>query len=148
MKHVVVLTLLAVLVPILAVEAHAEMVKADPAPGSTVDTGIKQIRLTFDEAIEEGSSITLYAEGFRPVPGINAQVDGTDLFAPIPAALDPGQYTVQWAAVGDDGHTTQGSYQFSVRAGSRSTWVWWLLVVPLAAAAYLLWRRTRPVRGD
>jgi methionine-rich copper-binding protein CopC len=145
MKHILALTLLACLIPALVAEAHAELVKAVPEPGSVVDSGIKEIRLTFDEAIEEGSSITLFAEQFRLIPNIQAELDGADMFVPIPEALDPGEYTVQWIAVGDDGHTTQGSYQFSVRqqVSSSATWLWWLLVIPIGAGAYAVWRRAR-----
>jgi methionine-rich copper-binding protein CopC len=125
MKRLIALTFMACLIPALIAEAHAELAKAVPEPGSVVDSGINEIRLTFDDAIEEGSSITLFAEGFQAVSGVRVQLDGADMFAAIPAALDPGQHTVQWAAVGDDGHTTQGSYQFSVQAGSApATWLW------------------------
>jgi methionine-rich copper-binding protein CopC len=144
MKRIILITLLALLVPVLVVEAHAELVKAVPEPGSVVEADLKEIRITFDEAIEEGSSITLYAEGFQAVSGIQAQLDGADMFATLPSPLEPGQYTVQWAAVGDDGHTTQGSYQFSVTAASGGTWLWWLLVIPVAAGGYAIWRRYRP----
>ncbi len=149
MKRIIALTFMACLIPALIAEAHAELVKAIPEPGSVVDAGIKEIRLTFDEVIEEGSSITLFAEGFQAVSGIQAQLDGADMFAAIPVALDPGQYTVQWAAVGDDGHTTQGSYQFSIQAGSaRTTWLWWLLVIPIGAGVYALWRRSHPAKAS
>lgn len=141
--------LLGLLIPTLVAEAHAGLVKAIPEPGSVVAGGITEIRLTFDEAIEEGSSITLYAEGFQAVPGVEAQLDGREMVASMLAALQPGKYTVQWVAVGDDGHTSQGSYQFNVAENAgRPTWLWWLLTVPLAVGAYSLWRRSRPPRGD
>jgi methionine-rich copper-binding protein CopC len=148
MKRIIALTLLASLVPAFVVEAHAELVKSVPEPGSVVDASIKEIRLTFDEAIEEGSSITLFAEGFQTVSGVQAQLDGARMSATIPAALDPGLYTVEWSAVGDDGHTTQGSYQFSVEAESpRATWLWWLLVIPVGAGVYAVWRRSHRTVG-
>lgn len=145
MKRIIALALLASLIPAVVVEAHAELVKAVPEPGSVVASGIKEIRLTFDEPIMQGSSITLFAEGFQAVSGIQAQLDGADMYAAITTALDPGQYTVQWIAVGDDGHTTQGSYQFSLAADSaRMTWLWWLLLVPIGAGGFAIWRRSRP----
>jgi methionine-rich copper-binding protein CopC len=149
MKRILWITLAALFVPVLAAEAHAELVNAVPEPGSVVASDVREIRLTFDEAIEQGSSITLFAEGFQAIPGIQAQLQDADMFAVIPAALDSGVYTVQWAAVGDDGHTTQGSYQFSVAATpSRATWLWWLLLIPIAAIGYAIWRRSRTTRGD
>jgi copper resistance protein C len=144
MKGIFWVTLAALLIPVLAAEAHAELVKAVPAPGSVVESDLHEIRLTFDEAIEQGSSITLFAEGFQAIPDIQAQLQDADMFALVPTSLDAGVYTVQWAAVGDDGHTTQGSYQFSVAAASsRATWLWWLLIVPIAAVGYAFWRRSR-----
>lgn len=142
------LALIVCLIPVMTALAHAELVNAVPEPGSVVDAAVKEIRLTFDEAIEEGSSITLFAEGFQAVPGIEAQLDGAVMYASLPARLDPGQYTVQWSAVGDDGHTTQGSYQFSVSAGSGGPlWLWWLLVIPVGGGAYAVWRRSRSEKG-
>ena len=56
--------LLAALLPGAIAEAHAELVKAAPGPGAVVSPGIREIRLTFNEPLVEGSSITLFAEGF------------------------------------------------------------------------------------
>jgi methionine-rich copper-binding protein CopC len=143
MKRAIVLTCLALLIPATVVEAHAQLVKAVPEPGAVVGPELKEIRLTFDEAVMAGSSITLFAENFQLVSDVQTHLNGPDMFAPVPA-LDPGQYTVQWAAVSDDGHTTQGSYQFTVQPGpgARLAWLWWLLLIPVGAGVYLLWRRT------
>ncbi|OGO67719.1 MAG: hypothetical protein A2Z37_15880 [Chloroflexi bacterium RBG_19FT_COMBO_62_14] len=121
--------LLAALLPGAIAEAHAELVKAAPGPGAVVSPGIREIRLTFNEPLVEGSSITLFAEGFQTVSGIQTQLQGAELFAPIPRPLDPGQYTVQWAAVSDDEHKVEGSYQFTVEAETaRPDWPWLLLI--------------------
>src|SRR3990172_1869508 len=59
-KRVLGLTLAAVLIPVLIVEAHAALIKAVPEPESVVASDLKEIHLTFDEPIEAGSSIILF----------------------------------------------------------------------------------------
>jgi methionine-rich copper-binding protein CopC len=41
-------------------------------------------------------------------------MDDKELLVPLPRALTRGQYTVEWHALSNDGHTTRGSYGFSV----------------------------------
>ena len=132
--------LLALLLPGAIAEAHAELVKAAPEPGSVVSPGIKEIRLTFNEPLAEGSAITLFAEGFQTVSGLQAQLEGAELFASIPNPLDPGQYTVQWAAVSDDEHKVEGSYQFTVEAETARPYWPWLLLIAIVVIGVLVFR--------
>src|SRR3990172_3672508 len=148
MKRGLMLSLVALLLPTLIVEAHAELVRAIPKPGAVVEPEVREIRLTFNEPISQGSSITLFAEGFRVVPGIRTQIEDADVSATIPTVLDPGLFTVQWTVIGDDGDASEGSYQFSVATGpSRAYWPGWLVIGLLAVGAYALWRRLRRLGG-
>ena len=141
--------LLALLLPGAIAEAHAELVKAEPEPGAVASPGIKEIRLTFNEPLVEGSTITLFAEGFQTIPGIQAQLGGAELFAPIPGPLDPGLYTVQWAAVSDDGHRVEGSYQFTFEAETaRPYWLWLLLIAIVAIGALVFRTSARRSPGE
>jgi methionine-rich copper-binding protein CopC len=98
--------------------AHASLVSASPAPGSTVEASLDTARLHFDEALEAGSTLAIFGENFQALDAIQISLAGQDLLAKLPAPLAAGTYTLQWAAVSDDGHTSQGSYQFGVRAAS------------------------------
>ena len=107
--------------------AHASLVSASPAPGSTVKASLDTARLHFNEALEAGSTLAIYGQNFQALDGVQVSLAGQDLLAKMPAPLAAGTYTMQWTAVSDDGHTSQGSYQFGVRAAS----------VPLQSALWL-----------
>ncbi len=99
-------------------QAHAHLVKADPAPNATV-AAPKMISLHFSERLEPkfsgfevaksgGAKVQLGAEHADPK-------DAKTLTAPIAAALAPGAYQVTWHAVADDGHRSHGAYVFTAR---------------------------------
>ncbi len=124
--------------------AHASLVHSVPAAGETVSPGLTQIALTFDEPVSGNSTVTLYADGFTPVPGVAVAADGDTLQATLAAPLTPGTYTVQWTALSADGHTSTGSYQFALAGTSpRLPWGGALAaaVGPGFLAALLVWRR-------
>ncbi|HTP98857.1 MAG TPA: copper resistance protein CopC [Casimicrobiaceae bacterium] len=96
--------------------AHAVIVAARPAAGSTVDPGVVDVRLEFNSRIDvRRSALSL----LRP--------DGTRLaLTPLrdspPGVLAgrgevtaPGAWTLEWQALSVDGHITRGVVQFSVR---------------------------------
>jgi hypothetical protein len=94
-----------------------------------------------------GSTIVLYTQGFSRVAGLDTSVDGAVLTATLAEPLAPGTYTVEWTALGSDGHPVQGSYQFAVSAAagpSRSSGPVLALAAGLLAAGLvgvLVWRR-------
>jgi copper transport protein len=95
--------------------AHANLDRADPAPGSQLDQPPQQLQLTFSEAVD-GS--------FSRVQLLNAQGDGVDrgdshvapndplsLMVSLPNQLPNGVYTVAWRTLSAvDGHTVNGAY--------------------------------------
>jgi hypothetical protein len=109
---------------------------------------LAEVVLTFDEPLSHGSQIVLYAEAFQVVGGVETRLDGDRMVGQLAAPLGPGTYTVQWTAVGADGHPAQGSYQFGVAADGGGARMAGLavaagagVVVLLGAAAWLLGRR-------
>ena len=129
--------------------AHAGLLEADPAPGSTVAGSPRAIRLTFTEPLAPGSTFVVYAAAFQAVPGIAPMIEGASLRASPAAPLLPGAYTVQWKAVSDDGGITQGSYQFRVVPSAGVPMVWWLAgAAALALVGAALWWRARGRRWD
>lgn len=95
--------------------AHAHLEKAQPAADSK-SAEIKEIRLTFSEAVEPRlSSIRLQTSEERTVTEPGAEVDGADpkvLVVHLYEKLPPGQYKVLWSVVAADGHKMNGSYSF------------------------------------
>jgi copper resistance protein C len=111
--------------------AHAELVEAMPAAGSTVVVSPSEIRLTFNETLVEGSQISLHGEQFRAVGEVTAIVAGSQMRGLLSTTLEPGTYTVEWSAISLDAHTVAGSYPFTVGAGAPAARNW----TPTIAAA-------------
>jgi methionine-rich copper-binding protein CopC len=96
--------------------AHAQLLEANPAPGSTLAEAPTEIRLLFDEPIGADSRINLFNNAFYAVTGIESRVDPerpAQLVATLPP-LDRGIYNVNWTAVSIDGHMVSGSYRFQI----------------------------------
>ncbi|MCC7165662.1 MAG: copper resistance protein CopC [Anaerolineae bacterium] len=101
-----------------SVSAHAKLIKAIPAPGSSVGSAPSQVQLWFDEPPELG---------FSEVQVLNAQKERVDTGALTLSPDDPlsvivpmkgvtdGTYTVVWKILSQaDGHITRGVFAFNV----------------------------------
>jgi methionine-rich copper-binding protein CopC len=102
-------------------QAHAALVKSEPAAGAELSESPASINLTFDDDLSQKSSIELSDESFNPMPLGAPRLDGPNLSADVATDLAPGTYTVQWTAVTLDGHQTQGSFQFAALNAPPST---------------------------
>lgn len=118
MRHLLLLmTLLCALVMGGHADAHAFLVKSDPAVGATV-AAAKTLRLEFSEALElafSGIDVTNGSGG--AVPARNVRLDSNDrkvLLADMPP-LQPGAYRLKWHVVSVDTHRTEGDFAFSVK---------------------------------
>jgi methionine-rich copper-binding protein CopC len=111
--------------------AHAELVEAVPAAGSTVDGSPSEIRLTFSEPLVEGSQIVLHAEQFQAVGEVTTVVAGSKMRGLVSTTLELGTYTVEWTAISLDTHMVSGSYPFTVGPGATAARNW----TPTIAAA-------------
>lgn len=99
-------------------QAHASLKVSVPAAGATVDASPAEIALTFNEKVEEAfSAITLKDAAGKDVDAPKAHVDAQDgaTLHLAPPTLAPGAYTVQWVAVGHDGHRRTGEFKFTVK---------------------------------
>jgi methionine-rich copper-binding protein CopC len=99
--------------------AHAQLVKADPAVGSTVAAGPSQIWLKFNEFIRvPPSAVRLtWPDGHKAVIKTltHDPKDREAVIAPLPEPLGAGRYSLEWRALSGDGHNTQGQFSFTVR---------------------------------
>jgi methionine-rich copper-binding protein CopC len=113
--RIVLLVLLAGLAP-RAAGAHAFLDHAEPRVGSSVDPGPRTLTLFFTEPIEAAFS-RVEVEDERATKlslGPPEHPSPATLALPLPA-LPPGEYTVHWAVVSVDTHSTEGSFRFSVK---------------------------------
>jgi methionine-rich copper-binding protein CopC len=97
--------------------AHAKLAKSEPAANAS-GAAPSAIKLEFNEKLSaKFSGVQL----MRNDTGANVQVapaaskDPKALVVQPKAPLKPGSYMVMWYAVGDDGHRTNGDYNFTVK---------------------------------
>jgi hypothetical protein len=113
------LTAILLLAPAGEALAHARLVKANPAVGSTVAAAPTRLWLKFNEVIRPAASgVKLTGpdgQGVVLSPLTKDPKDPTAVTAPTPANLAPGLYKVEWKALSPDGHHTQGDFAFTVR---------------------------------
>ena len=109
-------------------DAHAALVRSDPAAGATLDTPPTEIRIWFAEPLETSytGAQLLDATG-TPVAGTTVAIDPDDrqeLVLTPPPDLPDGPYTVAWRTLSAaDGHTLAGYFGFRVGAGTESGFV-------------------------
>ncbi len=100
----------------VSVQAHAQLLESDPAPGSTLASPPTEIRLTFNEPIGAESRLSLFNNAFYAQTGVESFVDPQNpnqLVATLPP-LARGIYNVNWTAVSADGHPVSGSFRFQI----------------------------------
>ncbi len=99
--------------------AHAHLKVASPPEGAIVNSSTSSpVTLTFTEGLEPAySTIAVTDEAGQPVPTGAATVgpeDASALSAMPTRPLSPGIYKVNWHVLSKDGHSTSGSYRFTV----------------------------------
>ena len=98
------------------VAAHAELEKATPADGATVEGTPAEISATFSEALDpDRSTFSLRtAAGERLAVGFIDPEDPTRMIIdPVPE-LAPGVYEARWTAKGSDDHLERDTWSFTV----------------------------------
>lgn len=98
--------------------AHAYPTHQVPSAGSTVSASQKDVAIDFDDGLEPAfSSIAVTDAQGKAVTSSKAVVDPSNKKHMSVALnpLTPGDYSVAWVAVAEDGHRTQGHYTFTVK---------------------------------
>ncbi|MEI6001163.1 copper homeostasis periplasmic binding protein CopC [Paraburkholderia bengalensis] len=97
--------------------AHANPTLREPAPNAEV-AAPASVTIRFSEPLEPAfSKIALVGADGKQAASTASTVDAADhnTMHLALSTLAPGRYTVQWAAVAEDGHRTKGSYAFTVK---------------------------------
>jgi methionine-rich copper-binding protein CopC len=98
--------------------AHAKLDHAEPAVGSKIKPAPDQVKIWFTDGLDPAhSSIEVKNAKGKEVDKKDAHVDSKDgslLMVSLPN-LPPGVYTVNWHVVCEDGHKTQGHFEFTVK---------------------------------
>ncbi|WP_405080271.1 copper resistance CopC/CopD family protein [Paenibacillus chitinolyticus] len=96
--------------------AHAILTGTDPAPNSTLAQAPEQIKLTFNEPLEEGVYYIRVLDQSGAKVTDNAATmtkDRTGIVLQLPK-LDDGLYVVSYHVISGDGHPVGGSYPLTV----------------------------------
>ena len=115
---IVLACVLALVVHSQVAEAHANLVRSEPAANSTLDASPDRITIWFTEPMEAAfSEIQVLNSSGARVDGGDSTVDANDLTVMsvgLPSLPD-GTYTVAWRNLSTiDGHSLRGSFIFSV----------------------------------
>lgn len=102
----------------LVAQAHAILVKSQPAKDETVTEAPKQIDLWFNDPVrsEYKALAVIDSEGKR-VDNHDVEqslTDGSNIHATV-QNLVPGTYTVRYRVVSQDTHIVTGKFQFTVK---------------------------------
>src|SRR5713226_3858666 len=100
-------------------EAHAILLRSDPAQDAVLSTPPSQVRMWFTEALNPAASTAAVVnEANQRVDKRDAFVspnDATEMDVSLPPNLSPGVYVVVWRTdSADDGHVLVGSFLFTV----------------------------------
>ena len=101
-----------------SVLAHAHLKQQSPQE-NTVAVAPEVITLNFSEGIEPAFSGVVVTDAQQHKIQTGAvkrdEKDNAKLIVPLEKPLTSGTYTVDWHVFSVDGHTTKGSYHFSVK---------------------------------
>lgn len=97
------------------VSAHTGLKNSSPTDGETVTERMQEIRLEFETAIENGSTLSLIDESGAEISIENVELSESEMTATTTKPLGGGQYSVSWRIVGEDGHVIEGTYSFIIQ---------------------------------
>lgn len=99
--------------------AHAFPTTEQPLVGSTVATPPSAVTITYDAPIESLFAKLEVVNSSKQEQALGPATVGPDhrTLSVRLRLLRPGDYTVNWTVVAEDGHRTEGSYDFTVSAG-------------------------------
>jgi methionine-rich copper-binding protein CopC len=108
------LAALAVLVAPVAAEAHAILIKSDPAIGGSVQAGQVAFHLRYNSRIDRARSRLTLNRPDHTQTVLPIARDGFDDSLTTMAPLTSGDYVLRWQVLAVDGHITRGDVPFTV----------------------------------
>ncbi|MDN4484145.1 copper resistance CopC/CopD family protein [Demequina lignilytica] len=109
---------LAALLALLAAapaQAHTQLDASDPADGSTLTEPVERIVLTYSLPVTPLGDAVVVTGPDGPVDvEVTQSDDGLEMVATPVAALDDGEFTVEWTVAAQDGHPLDGTFAFAV----------------------------------
>ena len=113
-----VVAVLSLTAPVLRVEAHAFLVRAEPRIGSKVSKAPTEVRVWFSETVQaRSSSIKVFDANGKQVDKNDTHSDRANravLCVSLIPALTSGSYKVVWRVTSADTHVTSGDFHFQI----------------------------------
>ena len=111
--------LVLVVLSVATTVAHMAFSKSITEADAVLSESPRQLQVWFTQAPDPVvSQVTLKGStGNVELGGIMIH-DDKSIMAMVPSVLSNGQYTVNWRAAGDDGHTQRGNFAFTVTTGN------------------------------
>ncbi|ALE06019.1 hypothetical protein AL755_11935 [Arthrobacter sp. ERGS1:01] len=116
------LTLLLMLVPVAAAQAHDVLEGTTPANGSTVTSIPATIGMTFNNTPEAiGSEIFIKDAGGTNWASGPVDIIDNHVTQAVKPGAPAGKYTVEWRVVSSDSHPIEGTFTFTVTGKGGSS---------------------------
>ena len=93
--------------------AHTALTEAMPGDGAMIKQGPAHINLTFNGPVKL-VKLELMGVGHEMPTNFESNSEAKSAFMIDTPGMHPGAFTVNWAVIGEDGHTVADSYSFTV----------------------------------
>ncbi len=113
-KKVSLFTFILLFTFVSAAFAHTGLKSSTPQNGEVINEELKQITLTFEGKIEQGSTFTVQNANGESIAVNNITITENVLSGDLSSPLENGEYTVDWSIIGADGHLIEDSFAFTV----------------------------------
>ena len=111
-SRLVVCLLFTLVIPATAF-AHTALTEAMPGDGAMVKQGPAHINLTFNGLVKL-VKLELMGVGHEMPTNFESNSEAKNAFIIETPGMHPGVFIVNWAVIGEDGHTVADSYSFTV----------------------------------
>jgi copper resistance protein C len=93
--------------------AHTVLTEATPGDGAMIKQGPAHINLTFNGPVKL-VKLELMGVGHEMPTNFESNGEAKNAYMIETPGMHPGAFTVNWAVIGEDGHTVADSYSFTV----------------------------------
>ncbi|MCM3668982.1 copper resistance protein CopC [Mesobacillus maritimus] len=114
MKKMFLFTILFFLAFVNSAFAHTGLKSSSPQNGELINEELKQIILTFETKVEQGSTFELQKLNGETISVENISLSENQMVGNFPNSLENGEYQVNWKIIGADGHPIEGEFSFSI----------------------------------
>ena len=90
--------------------AHTGLESSLPQNGETITEELKQVTLTFESKIEQGSTLEVQNSSGEAIPIDNISLSDNQMTGNLLDSLQNGDYQVNWNIIGADGHPIEGNF--------------------------------------